>query len=293
MTVAIFGATGFIGGHLVRRLEGNGVPVLAFGHRAVGDSEISIDFENPTSYSHMLSGTEAVVLLVTRSRPGTLSDRAEVEVTENILPHAKFVDVAISAGVKRVVFVSSGGTVYGRQPDRSPISEGHPLRPMSPYGAGKAMIEGLLSAFFRDSGVSLTTLRPTNPVGVGQRIGREGLVTSAVHAARTGGNLTIWGDGSVVRDYFHVSDLCDAIVLALGDAAAGKTFNVSSAVGTSINEVLDVVEAVSGRKVERTYLPGRETDVPTNVLSYDEINRALGWRPTMSLEQIVKSLWLS
>lgn len=290
MTVAVFGATGFIGSHLVARLKADQIEHVGLSHRATNHDAIQIDFENPSSYAHLLQGVDAAVLLVTQSRPGTFGDKAENEVVRNILPYARFIEIAASSGIRRVVYVSSGGAVYGTQANRMPIGEDHPTNPISPYGIGKLMIETMLRSFLSDAGIALTVLRPGNPVGVGQQIGREGLVASAVHAARGGDVLKVWGDGTIVRDYFSVADLADAIVRAFSDRAAGKIYNVGSGKGASINEVLDVIEGVVGRPVRREYSPGRHVDVPINVLSSDAIHRDLGWRPTADLGGIVRGL---
>ena len=290
MTVAVFGATGFIGRHLIDRLNADGIEYVAFSHRSGGVDALQIDFENPSSYAHLLQGVETAVLLVTQSRPGTFADKAENEVVRNVLPYARFTEIAASSGIKRVVYLSSGGTVYGRQADRSPIGEDHPLHPISPYGIGKLMIETMLRPFLRQAGIALTVLRPANPVGGGQQVGREGLVASAVHAALEDITLKVWGDGSIVRDYFAVSDLADAIVRSFSDRAADRIYNVGSGAGVSVNEVFDVVEATIGRRVRREYSPGRDVDVPVNVLSFAAIERDLGWRPQLTLEEIVQGL---
>lgn len=290
MTVAVFGASGFIGSHLIARLKSDQIEHVGFSHRSTNLGAIQIDFENPSSYAHLLQGVDTAVLLVTQSRPGTFGDSAENEVVRNVLPYARFVEIASASGIRRVVYLSSGGAVYGTQRDRTPITEDHPTNPISPYGVGKLMIETMLRSFLHKAEIALTVLRPANPVGSRQQIGREGLVASAVYAAREGRILKVWGDGSVVRDYFPVADLADAIVRSFSDRAAGNVYNVGSGVGASVNEVLDEIERITGSSVLREYSPGRHVDAPINVLSSDAIRRDLGWHPTADLRQIVEGL---
>lgn len=293
MTIAIFGATGFIGRHLMYELKDGRKPFIAFSHKtnATFPDTFPIEFENPLSYSHLLQNVTSVILLVTQSRPGTIANRAETEVANNVLPYARFVEVAALAGIRRVIFVSSGGTVYGHQERGKAITEEHPTIPVNAYGTGKLMIETMLRSFLREAGISLTILRPGNPVGNEQQFGRHGLVASAIHAARTRALLEIWGDGSVVRDYFHVSDLSDAILRCLRDEAANQLFNVGTGIGTSINQVLDLVDEFSHFPLDRKYLPSRQADVPVNILSFEKIEKTLGWRPTMDLRCIIQTLW--
>jgi UDP-glucose 4-epimerase len=253
-------------------------------------SAIPVEFENPVSYRDHLAGVSTVVLLVSQSSPGSFANRAESEVVHNLLPYARFLEVVPSSSIGHVVFVSSGGTVYGQQIGAA-IDEHHPTKPISFYGAGKLMVETMLQTALAELDVPWTVLRPSNPVGADQDVGRVGFVKNAVHAAMTGSKLEIWGDGSIVRDYFHVQDLAESIKMSLNNNLAyNRIFNVGTGVGTSINEVLDLVERVSSRSIERSYKPSRYVDVRSNVLSSRLIADTLGWRPSRNLFEIVEEL---
>lgn len=290
MRVAVFGGSGFIGRAVCGRLRGDRIEHVAFSHRSRTGGFVPIDFEDPGTYGHLLAGFTTAVLLVAQSNPGTSSDGSEPSIRKNVLPYARFVDVAAASGLRHVVYVSSGGTVYGSQRDRTPICEDHPTSPAGAYGATKLMTEATLRSLLGSAGIALTVLRPSNPVGAAQRFAATGFVARAVHASVSGAEIDVWGDGSAVRDYFDVSDLADAILRALHTDSPFRLYNVGSGVGTSIEEVLALVRDIGDREIRRRYLPARPFDVPVNVLSSDRIARDLGWTVGRDLRRIVSEL---
>src|SRR5688572_3250796 len=137
--IGLFGASGFIGRNLVDHLTAQGVPFRAFSRRPVsgldGDTAV-IDFEDSASYAGQLEGLTSVVLLVSASVPGTYPADLPSEVAKNVLPYARFFKAIEGTAIRRVVYLSSGGTVYGL-PQSELIEEGHPRKPVSPYGCAK------------------------------------------------------------------------------------------------------------------------------------------------------------
>lgn len=290
MKVALFGGSGFIGRAVGSRLRGDGIEHVAFSHRSRTGGFAPIDFEDPGTYAHLVTGVTTAVLLVAQSSPGTCSGRAGMDVRKDVLPYARFVEVAAASGLRHVVYVSSGGTVYGSQRDRTPICEDHPTSPAGAYGAAKLMTETMLKSLLGSAGIGLTVLRPSNPVGTAQRFAATGFVARAVHASVSGTEIDVWGDGSAVRDYFDVSDLADAVLRALHTDHPFRVYNVGSGVGTSIDEVLALVRDLGGREIRRRNLPARPFDVPLNVLSSERIAGDLGWTATKDLRRIVSEL---
>ncbi len=294
MTVGIFGGTGFIGRHLAAHLAARGVDdVRVFGGpktRANRPGVIAIDIEKPSTYREELASLRVLVLLVSQSTPTRLESTPVMEIEENLLPHARLLELIERSDVRHVVYLSSGGTVYGLQ-GPEPIDEDHPTVPRSYYGLGKLLIEKTLAAGLARMGRSLTILRPSNPVGAFQELGPVGFVSRAVAAAIGGAPLEIWGDGSVVRDYFAVADLCEAIALSIfAEAAQGQVFNVSSGVGRSVSQVIAEVSAILSRPIATRFGGARPSDVPVNVLSPLRIRHLLGWQATTSFEEIVRGL---
>jgi UDP-glucose 4-epimerase len=189
----------------------------------------------------------------------------------------------VARKVGRIVFISSGGTVYGN-PVYLPIDEKHPTDPLVSYGITKLAIEKYLHLFEHLHGIKAISLRVANPYGERQRIETaQGAVGVFLHRAISGKPLDIWGDGTVTRDYIHVSDVAEAFVQAIDYRGGKRTFNISSGVGVSLNELIGMLEVVLGRPIERNYLPGRPFDVPASVLSNKLAIDELNWAPQISM----------
>jgi UDP-glucose 4-epimerase len=185
--------------------------------------------------------------------------------------------------VRNIVFISSGGTVYGN-PVYLPIDEEHPTNPVVSYGITKLAIEKYLQIYERIHGIKAITLRVANPYGERQRIETaQGAVGTFLHRALTGNSIDIWGDGSVTRDYIHVSDVAAAFVQALHYTGKQRLFNVSSGVGISLNDLIATLEDALGKSIDRRYFPSRPFDVPVSVLSNKFARSELNWTPLISM----------
>jgi UDP-glucose 4-epimerase len=193
-------------------------------------------------------------------------------------------------GGGRIVFASSGGTVYGRL-HQTPVREEHPLAPITSYGAGKATAEIYLGLYRVTHGMDCRIARMANPYGAGQDPTRRlGAVTTFLHNALTGQPIEIWGTGEVVRDYVHISDVAACLVTL---ARAPRTdeafiFNVGSGVGTSLNDIIAELESLMNRKLDVRRSENRPFDVPVSVLAIDRARRLLGWEPRLPLGEGIR-----
>ena len=283
--IGVFGGAGFIGRNVVELFVDQGRSVLSLDRRrAPGFENISclIEYTNPTTYLAKIKEIKTAIVLISASVPGTFADDMSGEVKSNILPFTCLVQNLAKGGVETIVFMSSGGTVYGI-PQTVPIKEDHPLIPVSHYGFGKVLMEDILRFTSAKYGFRSVILRPSNPIGRYQRPGTQGIVSAAVSAALGGTHLDIWGDGSVVRDFFDVEDLAVAIDLVVRDADVSGNFNVGSGRGYSIREVVNEVQKITGRTIDVSYGTPRPFDIQTNVLSYKKLNRSVGWEPSKPL----------
>jgi UDP-glucose 4-epimerase len=200
----------------------------------------------------------------------------------------------VTKKVGKVVFISSGGTVYG-SPKYLPIDESHPTEPQVSYGVTKLAIEKYLLIYQQLHGIKANILRVTNPYGERQRVETaQGAVGVFLSRALQDMPLDIWGDGSVTRDYIYVADVAEAFAKAVMYDGQKSVFNISSGVGTSLNELIAVLERVTGKPIPRNYSPGRPFDVLTSVLDNTLAKQELGWQPRTSLEEgIAKtSVWM-
>ena len=160
-----------------------------------------------------------------------------------------------------------------------------PPNPLTSYGITKLTIEKYLHLFSHLHGIKAISLRVSNAYGERQRIETaQGAVGVFIHHALKGMPLEIWGDGSVTRDYIHVSDLAEAFVRAAEYTGPESIFNISSGHGTSLNELIVMLEQVLGKSIERRYLPSRPFDVPASVLNHDLARKELKWEPSVSIQ---------
>jgi UDP-glucose 4-epimerase len=193
--------------------------------------------------------------------------------------------------VKRIVYLSSGGTVYG-DPRRLPVSEDHPLDPLCSYGIVKVAVEKYLNMYSVLEGLNATVLRVSNPYGGTARRTNDlqGVVPIFLRKMVAGESIEIWGDGSTVRDYIYIDDLIDAMVCALGLQGSG-VYNIGSGVGHSLNEVLKILSDVTGIEARVRYSAPRGFDVSRIVLDVSRAKEALGWRPSTTLHQGCSRYW--
>ena len=293
-TCLVLGGAGFIGSHVAEALarEGHRVRVfdrphvdrLALFPRDKGFEILTGDFLNPQSLSPAVRGAEMVFHLVSTTLPQNSNDNPFYDVETNVLGSLRLLNLCRENGVRKLVFVSSGGTVYG--PPRSlPVPESHPTDPISSYGIHKLMVEKYLQLAHRLHGLEYRIVRPANLYGPRQRLDTaQGAVAVFLDRALRGEPIQIWGDGSVVRDYVYVADAVDAILRAARYEGAERIFNIGSGVGVSLTELVAQIGKVLGRSVNVEHSAPRAVDVPANVLDCTLARRRLGWSATTALQ---------
>lgn len=299
--VVIFGGAGFIGSHLTEELEGAGWPVRVFD-RTRGDwrnlsavqDRVEIvegDFLNEVDVRGALADCGAAVHLVSATLPSSSNENPVYDIEANVVSTLRFLEAAREAKVPRLIFISSGGTVYG--PARTtPIDEEHPTDPACSYGIGKLAIEKYLGLWRRLYGLDDTVLRFSNPYGERQNpAAAQGAVAVFLGRVLRGEPIDIWGDGSVVRDYLYIKDGVRAIRQVLENRPAGRVFNVGSGVPTSLNELVDAIRRVTGRPVEVRHQPPRPVDVPVNVLDSRKLQAAVAWHAETLLDDGLARTW--
>ena len=293
MKIVIFGGGGFIGSTIVDRLLKERYDLRIFErpriepHRKFMEGEyvewVAGDLSSTHDVNEALQGVDTAIHLVSTTLPKNSNDDPIYDVQSNVVASLQMLDAMVAQGVRKVIFISSGGTVYGN-PVYLPIDERHPTDPLVSYGITKLAIEKYLQMYERIHGIRAITLRVANPYGERQRIETaQGAVGVFLHHAIKDMPIDIWGDGSVTRDYIHVSDVAEAFAKAATYAGNEHVFNISSGAGTSLNELIGMLENALGKAIQRRYLPGRPFDVPVSVLSNDLARRELNWTPLLSM----------
>ena len=206
-------------------------------------------------------------------------------------PTLCLLEKSLEAGVQKIIFASSGGTVYGI-PKTLPIPETHSTDPICSYGICKLTIEKYLNLFNYLHGLKHVILRLGNPYGKRQKSNNvQGAIAVFLGKALRGEEIVIWGDGSVARDYFHVNDLTDAFAKAVEVDTQSNIYNIASGMAVSLSEVVKTIERVIGKKLMIRNIQGRKFDVPTNCLDISLASKELGWQPKTSLEDGIKWTW--
>ena len=293
MKVLIFGGGGFIGSTIADRLLTEGHSLRIFErprvqpYRKFKDDEsvewITGDLSSTHDVSDAMRGVDAVLHLVSTTLPKNSNDDPIYDVQSNVVGSLHILNAMVTHQVRNIVFISSGGTVYGN-PLYLPVDEKHPTNPVVSYGITKLTVEKYLQMYERLHDLKAITLRVANPYGERQRIETaQGAVGVFLYSALKGIPLEIWGDGSIARDYIHVSDVAEAFVKALHYAGEHRVFNIGSGVGTSLNTLIGDLENALGKTIERRYLSGRPFDVPVSVLCNNLARTELNWSPTVSM----------
>lgn len=297
MRVLIVGGNGFIGSHVQDVLLGRGhsVRVLDVNPERYREPLHGIDYRDgscadETTRMSALCEVDAVLYLASTSVPSTSNEDVSLDIETNLVPLAATLDAMVQVGVKRIVYFSSGGTVYGPT-DMSLVPEEASLDPICSYGIVKVAAEKYLGMYRHLYGISPLVLRPSNPFGPRQgHEGVQGFVGTSLGRILRDEPLEIWGDGSVVRDYVYVQDVALAAALALETDVTGAV-NVGSGEGRSLLDMVGVLCAVTGVEPEIRYQESRAVDVPRLVLDVRRARDLLGWASTTSLVEGVAAHW--
>ncbi|MCK9419448.1 MAG: NAD-dependent epimerase/dehydratase family protein [Nitrospirae bacterium] len=300
MKITIFGGGGFIGSAIADRLLKDGHELRIFErprvvpYRQFSDDErvewLTGDLMSLHDVSSAIDGVDVILHLVSTTLPKNSNDDLVYDIQSNLVPTLQMLGAMVAKRVRKIVFISSGGTVYGN-PVYLPIDENHPTEPRVSYGITKLAIEKYLLMYQHLYGIKANILRVANPFGERQRVETaQGAVGVFLSNAIQNKPLEIWGDGSVTRDYLYISDVAEAFAHAVDYDGEKSVFNISSGVGTSLIEMIDMLERVLGREVVRHYRPGRPFDVPVSILDNSLARQELGWELKVTLEEgIVKT----
>ncbi len=300
MNTLLVGGNGFLGINLAESLLENGHHVRLYDRspnkfrtQPKGTKYIEGELGNHGLIREALEDIEVVYHFVSTTLPKTSNDDPIYDVRSNLVDTLQLLESCVEARVRKVVFASSGGTVYGI-PEETPIQEDHPTEPISSYGIVKLAIEKYLGLFHHLHGLDYTVLRISNPYGPYQDpLGQQGAISVFLKHIYEGTSVTIWGDGSVVRDYLYVSDVVEALKLAGEEEQEmpHKVFNIGSGVGVSLNELLHLMAGVVGEWPEVEYVSGRILDVPASVLDVSRAREELGWDSRTDLSEGVAHTW--
>lgn len=297
MRIAITGGAGFIGTNLAIKLSqdvNNQITVIdekteyfqTLKHLNLHNVRfVKAPYSLISDFDSLLTNQDVIYHLASTNIPGTSNLHIPEELESNVIVTAKLLDACVRQGVKKVVFVSSGGTVYGKK-GTYPIAEDMVTYPISSYGVQKLAIEKLLYLYRYQFGLDYRIIRLANPYGPYQRPnGRLGVVTTFVYKAINHEKLEVYGDGSVVRDFIYIGDAIRGLInISAGDNDF-RVFNLGSGKGTSISQVIDTIRKVINPDLQVEYIESRSTDVPVNFLDIRRYESIYGQLSPISLEE--------
>jgi len=291
MHILVVGGCGFIGSHIVDELISSGhiVSVLDPGNEQFRPPLDNVtyyhrDILSPGILNKAISTVDAVVHSASSTVPASSSMDPQADVESNLVGMIRLLECMRQAGKKRIIFLSSGGTIYGK-PETLPVPEDHPLNPQCSYAVVKVAMEHYLNIYANLHDFKVSIIRPANPYGPRQSLsGIQGVIASFTEKVLRNGALPLIGSGDVIRDFFHVTDLAKICSIIINNNKTG-IFNAGSGHGTSIREIIDILESIHGSPITVQMMDSRAFDIPAIVLDIEKSSRELSWQPNIGLQE--------
>ncbi|MCT0209045.1 NAD-dependent epimerase/dehydratase family protein [Synechococcus sp. CS-1332] len=301
MKTIVIGGAGFIGAHVSQALIDSGRDVTIVGRRPPGTHTASLactyccaDLGNRAQMREILEPSCEVIDLAYATVPKTSYGDPVFDLLANLPGSVGLLEEAMAVGVRRLLLVSSGGTVYG-PPCALPMAESHPTAPISPYGITKLTIDHYALMFHHTRDLPVVVVRPANAYGVQQRSRTgQGFLAAAIDAILSGREIEIYGEVGTIRDYIHVSDVASGILAALDFGGDGEIYNLGTGIGASNLDVIAMLQPLAeaaGHTIQVRHLPSRRFDVEANVLDAKKLSSACGWHPDVSLQSGLAEMW--
>jgi len=296
MKILVTGGAGFIGSHVVDALVREDHAVVVVDDLSMGKREqvhpaarfYQVDIRRREALEEVFRAEQPEAVNHHAAQGNLRRSMAEpsFDASVNILGSLILLELSLAYSVRRFIYISSGGAVYG-EPRRLPVDEAHPVRPVSAYGVSKYSVEQYLDLFGVDSGLNYTILRYANVYGPRQDPrGEAGVVAIFSRQMLAGERPTIFGDGTKTRDYVHVDDIVRANLLVTGQGrGAGRVYNLGLGREVSDRTVFELVRSAVGVSVEPILAAKRPGEIDRICLEFSRARAELGWQPTIGLEE--------
>jgi len=300
----ILGGNGFIGSHLAEGLVKAEYDVTIFDNFKRGTKNLDAiidkiniikgDFWNEDDVCDALNEVDFLFHYISTTTPATATKNPIYDIESNIIGSVKLFQNAVMNNVKKIIFSSSGGTIYG-DTTGVPMKETDPLNPINPYAISKLTIEKYLHYFNQIHGMDYTILRYSNPYGERQNpSGKQGVIPIFLNKIKHHEQPVIYGDGSMVRDYIYIKDAIDATLAIFEKKTNEKVFNVGSGDGTSLNDLIEIMSDISNEKIVPTYMENHGVYIHKIMLDISKIKKETGWNPKINMQEGIErtKLWI-
>jgi len=289
MQILVLGGCGFIGSHIVDACLASGYSVSVIDHSEErfrpalqGVRYYYEDLLSIHKLKHVIRAADVVIHSISSTNPASSNANPEADVESNLFGMLRLLECMREQQTKRIIFLSSGGTVYGT-PKTLPIPEDHPLEPQCSYAAVKLAIEHYLHIYTTLHDFQTMIIRPANPYGPRQwYAGSQGVIANFTANAIEGKPLSLWGTGNDVRDFFHVTDLARLCIDCITSGQTG-IYNAGSGQGHSIQEIIDTLTDIHGSEINIKHMEKRNFDIPRVVLDIQKVQTDLHWQPKVEL----------
>jgi UDP-glucose 4-epimerase len=294
--ILLVGGSGFLGSNLATRFSEGGYEVGVLDRFApptgssFSDAYVG-DIRDPELCRRAFHSYRKLIYLAHETSTAPAADSSTAAFVGNIEIFTRLVELAAEKGIEECSLFSSGGAVYGHA-ERLPLSEKDPTNPVSLYGVAKLTMEKLLAVSATRYGFRHLIIRPSNPYGSGQNFrSAQGIVAVAMAKIARGEEITIFGDGSALKDYLYISDLACATFQLVDQVCLSGPFNVASGKGIPLMDVIAAIERTLGRQARVRFTISAPSDVQANVLDISKIGQATGWYPCVDLDEGLEKTW--
>jgi UDP-glucose 4-epimerase len=295
----VIGANGFIGSHLVDELVEAGYSVRAMDIYSntpqFKESEnvkvLKADFFDDAAVSAALEGMDYVFHLFSATTPFTADKDPYADINKNLLRNVEFFDLVTKSKVKKVIFVSSGGAVYGHLAESKNASEEDAPLPVSPYGIGKLATEYYMAYYKQKFGMDYIVYRLTNPYGPRQSNNKnQGVIPVFLQKIQAGEELTIYGDGTSSRDFIYIRDATGMMVKSFDKQAHHSTYNICSGQQTDLNMIIKIISEVTAKQPIVNYVEAPKTFLAKTMVSAERFNKEFNIEAQVGFKEGLQSM---